>query len=300
MTAAGVVALLGWTLMENWGTFLLTLPEALPWFLVVCLADLLPVPIWGSVELMTSFPVLLAAAFVFPPYVAGSLSFIGTLDRREVRREISLGRALFNRSNVALSVMAASWAFHKMDGDILQWPDVVPVATTALAVDVLINMSLAILGIRLLTGLSPLSLLQNVYGGYQTVAFIAGYACFGLLALILATVYATAGTWGLVAFAIPLFLARQMFQSWKTLAHARLLLDEKQRMLTHVSTRIADERRDERLAVAAGIHDDVLPSIYRVHLMAPPSQAFRWTSRQHQFLEVRWHTCWSIRLPERH
>ena len=76
-------------------------------------ADLLPVPIWGSVELMMSFPVLLASALVFPPYVAGSLSFVGTLDLREFRGEISPLRDLYNRSNVTVSVFAASWIFHR-------------------------------------------------------------------------------------------------------------------------------------------------------------------------------------------
>ena len=31
--------------------------------------------------------------------------------------------------------------------------------------------------------------------------------------------------------------------------------------------RVADERRDERLTLAAGIHDEVLPPLYKVHLM---------------------------------
>lgn len=267
VTGVGVVALLAWTLALNWSMFATTLPAVLPWLLVVGLADLLPVPIWGSVELMVSFPVLLAAAFIFPPYVAGLLSFIGTSDIRELRREISVGRALFNRSNVALSVMAASWVFEKMGGDVLRWPEVMPIATVSLLVDLLINASLVILGTRLLTGLSPAQLIQNVYGRSQPGTFVGGYACFGLLALVLATVYQAAGAWGLVAFAIPILLARQMFLQWKNLANAQVQLNEKRKLLTHVTSRIADERRDERLAVAAGIHDDVLPPIYKAHLM---------------------------------
>lgn len=38
-------------------------------------------------------------------------------------------------------------------------------------------------------------------------------------------------------------------------------------MLLSLSARIADERRDERLTVAAGLHDEVLPPLYQVHLM---------------------------------
>jgi signal transduction histidine kinase len=239
----------------------------LPWLIVVALADLMPVPIWGSVELMMSFPVLLASAFVFPPYVVGFLAFVGSVDVREVRREIPLGRALFNRSNIALSVMMASLVFHTLDGDVVLWPEVLVPASVSLAIDFSINATLVIVGMRLLTGLPLHRLIRNVYGGSQPAAFLGGYLCFGLMALVLATVYVAAGAWGLVAFAIPVLLARQMFIHWKAPALARLQLQEERRLLSHVSSRIADERRDERLAVAAGIHDDVLPPLTKVHLM---------------------------------
>lgn len=243
------------------------LPRVLPWVLVVAAADLMPVTIWRSVQLMMSFPVLLAAAFVFPPYAAGFLSFVATLDMRELRREIPIGRSLFNRSNVALSVLAASWVFHSMDGSALDWPAVLPIGMVSLTVDLVINASLVILGTRLLTGMAPLALIQNVYGGSQPLAFLTAYGCFGLLALVLATLHGAAGAWGLVAFAIPLLLARQLFVHWRNLALTQEQLSEERRMLTRVTSRIADERRDERLAVAAGIHDEVLPPLYKVHLM---------------------------------
>ena len=108
-----VVAGLVWQVAGNWGDFEATLSELLPWLVVVVVADLLPVPIWGSVELMMSFPVLLASALVFPPNVAASLSFVGTLDLREFRGEISPLRDLYNRSNVTASVFAASWIFRR-------------------------------------------------------------------------------------------------------------------------------------------------------------------------------------------
>lgn len=101
MGTAVAVGTLVWRMAADWSAFRATLPDALPWLIVVAIADLMPVPLWGSVQLMMSFPVLLASAFVFPGYVAGFLSFVGTLDRRELKHEISVGRALFNRSNVA-------------------------------------------------------------------------------------------------------------------------------------------------------------------------------------------------------
>ncbi|HET7928316.1 MAG TPA: hypothetical protein VFM40_02075, partial [Actinomycetota bacterium] len=118
-----VVAGLVWHVAANWRNFEASLSQLLPWLVVVVVADLLPVPIWGSVELMMSFPVLLASALVFPPYVAGSLSFVGSLDLREFRGEISPLRDLYNRSNVAVSVFAASWIFHWFGVSVLDWPE---------------------------------------------------------------------------------------------------------------------------------------------------------------------------------
>jgi signal transduction histidine kinase len=37
--------------------------------------------------------------------------------------------------------------------------------------------------------------------------------------------------------------------------------------MREASERIVDERKDERLSIAAGLHDDVLPPLFRVHLM---------------------------------
>jgi signal transduction histidine kinase len=241
--------------------------ELLPWLAVIAMADLLPVPIWGSVELMMSFPVLLSAALVFPPHVAGALSFIGTVDARVFKGEISPLRDLFNRSNVAASVMTASWIFHQFDVSVLDWPEVLPAVFVALVADVLVNFTLVILGTHLLTGMDAWELLRNVYGRSHPEVFLGGYACFGLVAILMATTYATAGTAGLIAFAIPLLLARQMFLHWRRLGEANTAIARKDRALSVVMSRVADERRDERLALAAGIHDEVLPPLYKVHLL---------------------------------
>ncbi len=264
---AVVLLILTLALTNNWSEAITHLVDLLPWFVVVLVADLMPVPIWGSVELMMSFPVLLSAALVFPPYLAGALSLIGTFDARLLRREISPLRDLFNRSNVAASVMTASWIFHQFDVDVLEWPEVLPAALIALIADMLVNFTFVILGTHLLTGIDSMDLLKNVYGGTNPEVFLGGYLCFGLVAVLLATIYAAAGTAGLVAFAIPLLLARQMFLHWKRLGEANSAIARKEKALSLVTSRVADERRDERLALAAGIHDEVLPPLYKVHLM---------------------------------
>src|SRR6266511_4352436 len=80
----------------------------LPWAVVVAIVVLLPVPFWRSVELGMDFPILIAAGFLFPPATAGLIAFLGSFDPRELRKEVSIGQALFNRSQVAISVLLSS------------------------------------------------------------------------------------------------------------------------------------------------------------------------------------------------
>jgi signal transduction histidine kinase len=51
------------------------------------------------------------------------------------------------------------------------------------------------------------------------------------------------------------------------LGEANVALHQKDRALSAAANRIVDERREERLALAAEIHDEVLPPLYKIHLM---------------------------------
>lgn len=42
---------------------------------------------------------------------------------------------------------------------------------------------------------------------------------------------------------------------------------DKTRALAHVTKRTVDERKDERLSIASGLHDEVLPPLFKVHLL---------------------------------
>jgi signal transduction histidine kinase len=103
--------------------------------------------------------------------------------------------------------------------------------------------------------------------GGQPVPFLLSYICFGLAAVLLAVVYQVAGNWALLAFMIPVLLARQVFVENSRLLDMREAIVQKSRALLTVSGKMADERREERLAVAAGLHDELLPPLYKVHLM---------------------------------
>ncbi len=68
----------------------------------------------------------------------------------------------------------------------------------------------------------------------------------------MATVYEAAGSWALLAFSIPLLMARQMFTHWKQLSQASLAIERKERALSALEYQMVDERRQERIALAAG------------------------------------------------
>lgn len=239
--------------------------DLLAWIVACALADMLSVPLWGSVVLTMSLPVSLAAGMVFPPMLAGLVAFIGSVDRRELKGEISLARASYNRSQVALSVIAASAAFHAFRGE-SALPGLIVAALVALAVDFLVNSTLVVLPASLLTREHPLRILRNLHG-VNWAHHAAGYACLGLLAVQLYILFTLAGIWGLAVALAPLILAHEMFARGKRLEEAARAIEEKDRAIVVASEKIADERRDERLAVAGELHDEVLPPLFKVHLM---------------------------------
>ena len=262
-----VLVYLAWSLAAEPEAFIARVPEIVPWLVVVAIADMRPLPLWGSLEVALSFPVLLAAALVFPSPVACFLGLIGPLDRREIRREIPLLRSLLNRSVIALSVLSASLTFRALGGDLTNWPWVAAPVLAALLVDVAVNATLVTIGVHLFSGLAHLAILREMTGGQEQAYFLTGYLAFGLLALLLATLHLEAGLWSPLAFGVPLFLARRMFVYWRRAGEASADSLNKQRALITITERIADERREERLAMAADIHDEVLQPLYQVHLM---------------------------------
>src|SRR6476661_1369322 len=78
-------------------------PLWLLWAPLVAGVELLPVSTWRGLTLSVGFPLLMMIAILYPPGAAGIIAFLGAFDPREVRREVSLAAAVYNRSQVALS-----------------------------------------------------------------------------------------------------------------------------------------------------------------------------------------------------
>src|SRR5438034_9824787 len=74
------------------------------WALSIALIDLLPVPADGNLHFSLSFPLQLAVALLYPaPAVAAAVTFVGSSDIRELKGKLPPLKALFIRSQIALT-----------------------------------------------------------------------------------------------------------------------------------------------------------------------------------------------------
>lgn len=266
-----------------WTTSILTLAFAVPgasrladnkvqvlelalWAMVVAVVDLVPIRVWGSVSVSMSFPVTLAAGMLFLPTEAALVAFLGSFDPRELRGEVSLAKSVFNRSQVAASVMAGSALFHSLGGSVLAWPAVLIPGLLALLVDAALNALLVVSAISLQDRTAPPGVLVKMFGS-SPVHYLAGYILLGLLALPLSVAVKVGQMWALMLFLAPLVLAREMFRQTQQVIFAHERLRQKDIALLGSASELVRERKDERLRLAGELHDEVLPSLFKVHLM---------------------------------
>src|SRR5919109_1386969 len=172
----------------------LPLLDLVAWIVLVALVGVLPVGSGSGPRLAMDLPLLLAAAFSFDPFAAGLIALVGSVDIRELRREISLTRALWNRSQTAISVMTASLVFAGLGG-LHQWPATAFYALVALIADGTVNYLTVAIGTSLRTGIGLVDALANMkFGSSRT--FILTYVCFGFLGVLIAEAHSAFGLAG--------------------------------------------------------------------------------------------------------
>jgi signal transduction histidine kinase len=236
------------------------------WAAVVAAVGVASLSFESGQALGLDMPVLLSVGYLFGPIVAGAVAFVAYIDPRELRGETPFVKGLFNRAQTSLSVMAATGIFVVVvrGGD--GWPIAILAAFLAVGTDCLVNYGTVVGVLSLHERISPLEGLSRLYVG-SLPEFVLTYASFGLLSLMLAEVYESVGAWSLLVFVIPVVLARQAFVGSKRLANASRRLETQAEALRDVASTMADERREERLSLAAGLHDEVLPPLFKVHLL---------------------------------
>jgi signal transduction histidine kinase len=243
-----------------------SLPEIALWTSVALGADLMLVRVGKGVTLTMSLPVSLAAALLFPPAFAAIVAFVGCLDPMEVRGESSVSRAIFNRSQVALATTAAAFVFYINDVNPAAWPAIALWSLLALAADFAVNAACVVPTIVLRGRASPLTALRLLFGSAPADSTVL-YVSMGLVAPLIAAIYLTAGGWGLLFCLVPLALARGGLLRAERLHEAKERVATKDEALRRTTESVGEERRDERIALAGELHDEVLPPLFKVHLM---------------------------------
>ena len=239
------------------------------WTLVIGLVELLPVPAWRSLQMSVALPLFMGAAFTLPAGVAGLVSFLGSSDPREWRRQVRPMRAMFNRCQASLAVMTASGLFHALGGDATSWQGLIPAIPAVLA-DYVINTTLVGVALSLTYGLPIREMRKKLRIG-NPLEFLVSYIGLGLIGVLLARLYVV-GWWAVAGFVMPLLLARQMFFRTRALEDAARELKDREVVLRDLSNRMAEERQDERTQIAAYLHDDLAQLLYRMSLHIDISQ----------------------------
>jgi len=236
------------------------------WVVITAAVELIPVPLWRGTIISMGFPLLMVVAFLYPPSAAGAAAFLAASDPRELRREVGLLRALFNRSSIALSVWAASAVFHSMANlKTSDWYQLIAAAVLAAAVDYLVNFGVVSLIASLHYRTSPVRIIRELRIG-RLSEFVVSYLGLAVFGLFLASVFLEVGWFAVPVFVLPLLLARQMFFRSKALEEAHKELQDREHVLRALSNRMAEERQDERLQIAAFLHDDLAQLLFRLSI----------------------------------
>jgi signal transduction histidine kinase len=244
--------------------------ELVFWAALIGLVELLPVPAWRGLTISVGFPLLMVVAFLYEPAAAAAVALVGASDPREYRREVTILRALFNRCQVALSVLAASAFFHGLTGFGREtkpgpWLALLLAAAGASLVDYAVNSGLVATFVSLRTGVPIRQVARELRIG-RLSEFLVSYFGLGLVGLSLAVLYNSVEVWALPAILAPLLFARQMFFRSQALEEAHVELKDREQVLRSLSNAMAEERADERLQIAGYLHDDLAQVLFRLSI----------------------------------
>lgn len=242
--------------------------DLLLWAGVVTVASVWPVgESEGNPYLALDLPVLLACAFVAGPFAAGLVAIVASTTRQELRGRMALSRCVWNHSQVALSVMAAGLVFGALGGDPMEWPRMLVASEAALAADAVVNYLCVAMIYALGSERGLWSVVRTLHVGTPRY-FAMFYAGLGLVAALMATLYAYVGAISLLVFVVPMLLARETLRQTLAASGAKRDLASRREALRRVDQRIAEERADERSRIAAALHDDVLQRVFDVTVRA--------------------------------
>jgi signal transduction histidine kinase len=263
ISLAGLVGVVLWvgrdeipsTLSSEWEGILF-------WGILILAVNLIDFDI-EPLQFTLDMPLLLAIAMLYPPLVAAILALVASTDVREFRGTVSFSRAIFNRSQIALSVLAAGLAFEAIAGPTSDWLRAFIATIVAMAVFYVLNAGFV--AVYVITGGhgTPMSVMRRLAIG-RPLQYALTYFGYGVLALVLVQLFREVGPWSVTFFLIPIVVAHLALVRAENLKSLADSLKARERLLELLSDRMANERRDERLRIAAGLHDDIIQSLIRV------------------------------------
>jgi signal transduction histidine kinase len=247
---------LGSELQANWG-------QLIYWSVLILVVNFLYVDL-EPIQFTLDLPLLVAVGLLFPPPISALVAFIGAADVREFRGRIGFSRAVYNRSQIGLSVFLASATFHAVASSLAHWQAALLGTALATAVFTVLNGLFVSAYYVSSRGEGRFrQTLQRLYVG-RPLEFVVTYFAYGILAYALSRLYLEAGPWSVPLFLVPIVVAHVAFVRAERLAVLAENLKRRERMLERLMDRIVDERKDERLRIASGLHDDVLQSLIRI------------------------------------
>jgi signal transduction histidine kinase len=216
---AVVVPTLAWFAWTIWRTDHEAIPPAAFFFFIaaVMVVDLIPVPVWGGMQLSLSFPILIGVAMLYSPAVAGLIALLGSVDPREFRREVGPMRALWNRTQMAVAIIASSAVFNSLASLTSVWYRLIPAAALATICAYVANV-LLVATHGSITYRMPIPKVLAKMHGTRPYEFILSYLGLGLFGLAIAQFFRVDGAWSVVVFLAPLVFARQMYFRSRALA----------------------------------------------------------------------------------
>jgi signal transduction histidine kinase len=265
--AVSCIGILITGIILQWRGIASHLLELAPWIILLFIANLLPISAKHFADLTADWPIHVAAALVLPPVEAALVAFLGAFDPRELRRQIGLGKALFNRGAAGLMVFAASSVVQSAAPSPSSSPLILLLSLAALGTALAVNYALTATAISLEYRYP----LQEAFLGLRMGSwpdFALTLVSWSVLGAMLALLYDQLHPAALFAFLAPTLLGRQ------TLKRSQMFIDTKQayrssqEALRQLSQQIYDERLDERKLIAADLHDEVLQPLFKVTLTA--------------------------------
>jgi signal transduction histidine kinase len=233
---------LGWTLAPHPD---LLHPSLLFWMAALAVVALMPVQVWGGVQLSLDLPIHLAVAILYPPSVAALIALVGEFDNRELNRTMPPLKGLFLRCQIALAVYLSGLAFHAMASLASPWWVISGAALVAAVTNYSANTLLVAWAIKLERGRRLMEVIGLLHGDVPW-EFVPMYVGLGLLGVVLARVYLDEGWWAVAVFFAPVLVARQLYFRTRSLSQR---LSEQNTVLAQQAKRLQDLLDREHLTV---------------------------------------------------